>query len=118
MGHCKICHAVIAVVTAAEIICASCQGRQDLGFAADKSFEIYNPEHTEREEQEIISFPRDRVTFPTSAVPFIPSSYDPSVMLHYAHKKYIDDYYACVLKSYLRPLWAPLAAVSSQSPPS
>ena len=52
---------------------------------------------------------------PPPDVPFIPSSHDPSAMLIQAHKKYIDDYYACVLSSYSQPHSALLASVSSPS---
>ena len=115
MAHCKICHAVIAISIAADLICASCQGSQELGIVPDQSFEMSTPEHTERDAQEMISFPRDQATFPPPTVPFIPRSYDPSEMVIRAHKKYIDDYYACVLSSYRRSQLAPLALVSSQS---
>jgi hypothetical protein len=55
MTRCKICHAVIAVVVAADLICTSCQGAHEPGIVPDNSFEM-KPEHTEREGQEIISF--------------------------------------------------------------
>jgi hypothetical protein len=119
MADCKICHAVIAISIAADLICASCQGSQEPGIVPDQSFEMSKPEHTEREAQEwMLSPPRDQAAFTPPTVPFIPRSYDPSEMIISDGKKYIDDHYACVLISYRRSQVAPLALVSSQSAPS
>jgi hypothetical protein len=114
MDHFKISRAFVAALTASEIFWTSLHGRQEPGIVPDKSFEM-KQEHTEREGQETIRFPREQVTSPTSGAPFIPSSYDPSAMVIRARKKYIDDYYACVLSSSCSPHLAPLAWVSSQS---
>lgn len=122
MHHCKLCHAVLTftagAVLSTQLICASCREPQEIGIIADKSFEASEPPHSEKEAHEIIAFPREQVTSPTSAVPFIPSSHDPTILLHHVHQKYIQDYYASVMKSYFSRRWVPPTEVSSQSPPS
>lgn len=105
--------AFIAVAVLAETIWTSLHGRQEPeGIVADKS--EMSKAHTEREVQEMISFPRDQAVFTPPVVPFIPSSYDPSAMVIRARKKQIDDYHARVMSSYSSHL-TPLALVSSQS---
>ena len=110
MPRCKICHAVIAAL--ALEIWTSHHGHKEPGFVAAKSFEMRS-EHTEQEVQDMISFPRDQAVLTPPAIPFIPSSYDPSATLIRARKKQIEDYHARAMSSYFNSQSTPLVLASS-----
>jgi hypothetical protein len=112
----KICRAILAALMGAEIIETSLHGREEFGIVAHKA--EMSKDHTEPEVQEMISFSKDQAVLTPPAIPFIPSSYDPSAVVIRARKKQMDDYHARVMSWYFNSQSTPLALISSQSAPS
>jgi hypothetical protein len=109
----KICRAVLAALMGSEIIETSLHGREEFGIVTQTS--EMSKEHTEPEVQKMISFPKDQAVLAPPAIPFIPSSYDPSADVIRARKKQRDDYHARVMSSYFNSQSTPLLLISSQS---
>jgi len=111
----KICAVLAALMGMGLEIIETLHGRKEPGIIAHKP-EV-SKVHTDPEVQEIISFPRGQAVLTPPAppaIPFIPSSYDPSIAVIRARKRQRNDYQARVM-SYFSSQWTPVALSSSQS---
>ena len=94
-------------------VCVSCRD-QEPGLVPGMALEMPEPPHTHVEIDVPLHAKGEQMISPTSHVPFIQSSDDPS-LLYRARKQYVDAYYYNKVYNNVLPLWVSSSLVPPQS---